>query len=67
MRIHAGTEGGKGPINSIKITTRDSEEMWKTSGPYGRPQGTDTVTINETINGFYGYASKSINALGFYI
>ena len=25
LRIHAGTEGGKGPINSIKIITRDSE------------------------------------------
>ena len=66
LRIHAGTEGGKGPINSIKITTQDSEGKRKTYGPYGRPQGTDPVTTDGTFNGFYGYASGRINALGFY-
>ena len=66
LHIHAGTEGGKGPINSMKITTRDSQGMWKTYGPYGRPLGTDPVTIDGTFSGFYGYASDKINALGFY-
>ena len=68
MCIHAGTEGGKGPINSIKITSRDSQvkRIQKTYGPYGRPQGTDPVTIDGTFNSFYGYGSERINALGFY-
>ena len=30
LRIHASTEGRKGPINSIKFATRDSQGMWKT-------------------------------------
>ena len=66
LRIHAGTEGGKRPINSIKITTQDSEGKGKTYGPYGGPQGTDPVIIDGTFNGFYGYGSERINALGFY-
>ena len=67
LHIHAGTEGGKGPINSIKITAWDSDGNWKTYGPYGRPLGTDPVAIDETISGFYGYASERINSLGFYL
>jgi hypothetical protein len=41
--------------------------MWKRYyGPYGNPTGSETVTINGTITGFYGYENERINALGFY-
>jgi hypothetical protein len=38
--------------------------MWKSYGPYGNPTGSETVTINGTITGFYGYENERINALG---
>ena len=37
--IDVGTDDGKGPINSLTITTRNSEGMRKTCGPYGASLG----------------------------
>ena len=68
LSIDVGTEDGKGPINSLTITTRNSEGMKKTCGPYGASLGSEiTVTIEGAIVGFYGYESEKINALGFYL
>ena len=67
LRVDVGTEDGKGPITSLTITTRNSEGMRKTCGPYGASLGSEIiVTINGTIAGFYGYETERINALGFY-
>ena len=66
LRISIGSEGGKEPINSLMIMTRNSQGMWKSYGPYGKPLASETVTIDGTITGFYGYESEKINALGFY-
>ena len=66
LRIGIGTEGGKGPINSLMIMIRNSQGMWKSYGPYGKPLASETITIDGTITGFYGYESEKINALGFY-
>ena len=66
LRIDAGVEDGKGPINYLKIKTRDSQGMWKSYGPYGHTTTSDIVTIDGTIAGFYGYKSERVNALGFY-
>ena len=67
LSIDAGVEGGKGPINYLKIRTRDSQGMWKSYGPYGHTTTSETtVTFDVTIAGFYGYKSERVNALGFY-
>ena len=64
--IDAGVEGGKGPINYLKIRTRNSQGMWKSFGPYGHTTTSEPVTIDGTIAEFYGYRSKRVNALRFY-
>ena len=66
LHIDAGVEGGKGPINYLKIKTRNSQGMWKSYGPYGRTTTSEPVTVDGTIAGFYGYKSERVNALGFY-